>query len=671
MSSWASLHNHTHYSLLDGISKPKDIAKRCVELGYNSVAMTDHGNLGCSIKFLSAMSGVCACGHQKDGEHSKGGGCRVCDCSGYSKYPLKPILGCEFYICQDEPTIKTRDNRHLNHLPVLARNLEGWRNLVALSSFTNRKENHYYHPRTNLKSIAQFAGNLIAFSGHPGSDLANLIFTNPKAAYAAPTRDDVLTHVNKDWPNLLKRKAGEYLDVFGKENFFLEVQILDPRRMPACLLIAEALRWLSKKTGIRRVATADSHYPEKWMAGDQRVVLAAALKTTLSTITKRAEQEEDVVLGGFFKGENYYIPSLEEMQVYHHEDEIVNALEIAAMCEEYDIRRQPMLPRFPCPGDAEPDEYLTHLCREGWRRRISSSIDKSDVPTYKERVERELSVIKGAGLSSYFLIVQDYCNWARSQGMLTGPGRGSGAGCLVSYLVGITHLDPIEHDLLFERFYNAGRNSPGHISLPDIDCDFPIRGRKKIIAYLKQKYGSDKVSQISTFNAMKGRGALTDVLRAHDVPFDVVKRITENIPEEARISEELQEMKDGGEDPSIIKYALQSDPEAFSDWCEVNDDGTFGGVYGPYFGQAIRLEGTKRNIGTHAAGVVLASEPLESLCPLIYNSTSDSYDAGMEYPDLEAQGQVKLDILGVAALDKEEGVRSLLRYGTVENPIMV
>jgi DNA polymerase-3 subunit alpha len=639
MAAWAPLHQHTHFSLLDGISKPKQIAKRCNELGYTSAAITDHGQIAGSVAFVSAMK----------------------------EAGIKPILGSELYLTDGDPAIKDKEKRSLSHLPVLAKNLQGWKSLISITSFAHAKDHFYYHPRINVDTLADMAhGNLIAFSGHPGSDLANVMFNDYKAAYSSSNYNYIKEElVHKDWEKRVVREANRYIDAFGKENFSLEIQRLDPVNIPASTIVALALRYVSKKYGIQRVATADSHYPRQEDAIDQRVLLCAALKTTHKEMERKIERGEEVYFKSNFRGAFYHIPSLEEMQIFHDEEELVNAVRIAEMCEAYDIRHAPILPAYPCPNGALPDSYLTKLCRDGWQSKVYDRVDESKWSEYTERVRRELDVIKGAGLASYFLIVQDYCNWARRQGMIVGPGRGSGAGCLVSYLIGITAVDPIEYGLLFERFYNAGRNSPGHISLPDMDCDFPVLRRKEVVTYLKNKYGEDKVANIATFNSMKGRGALSDVLRTYDIPFDEVKRITANIPEESRITEELQAMKDRGDEPSIIRYALESDPASFKDWVEMDDDGKCTGVLGRYFEQAMRLEGTKRNVSMHAAGVILSNSPLADMCPLVYDEGVEGNIAGMEYNDLEAMGLVKLDVLGVNAFDKIMSINNLLRYGYV------
>lgn len=646
MSGFSVLHSHTMFSLLRGVSKPKEIVKRCADMGYGAVAMTDFGNIGCSVKFIDAFKDT----------------------------GIKPILGTELYMCDQPASVRTPDNHTYSNLIVQSKNLKGWTQLVKLTSFTSNKDNLLMGvPRADLEGLAPYAdGNLLAISGYPGSQLANALFERPDVAYAATDLKTAASMLHPDRVKLITRLAERHIEIFGKENFFLGIQRSGAGESPAFTIVAENMRWLAKKLGIKRVATTNSYYPSPDRDKDHRVLIATALKSTLRFLdnTKGTYDPEEklhrVLLKTFFRSSDYAIPDLESLKKVHDEEEIKNTLLVSDMCEAYSIRNEPMVPSFNCPDGMTTDEYVSHLCKGAWKKKIKSRVEPEQLPEYVDRIRRELEVIKGAGLSGYFLVVQDYVNWAKDQKMLVGPGRGSGAGCLISYLLGITNVDPILYGLRFERFYNAGRNTPGSISLPDIDCDFPVLSRKRVIAYLKDKYGHDMVAQIATFNSMKGRGALTDVLRAYGVDFTEVKQITSHIPEEARISEELQDMKDSGVEPSIIRYALESDPESFKEWCEYNPTGPCGGTFGPYFDMAMRLEGTKRNVSTHAAAVVLASTPLSDMCPLLYEEGVDGYVAAMEYPDLEAMGQVKLDVLGVAALDKLEGVRNLLRYGRIE-----
>jgi DNA polymerase-3 subunit alpha len=245
---------------------------------------------------------------------------------------------------------------------------------------------------------------------------------------------------------------------------------------------------------------------------------------------------------------------------------------------------------------------------------------------------------------------------------LPGPGRGSAAGSLVSYLLSITSIDPIKYDLIFERFYNDGRNTDDRISMPDIDVDVPIDKREFVIQHMKDKYGGSKVSQMITFNTLKGRGALKEVLRVYgDISFEETNRITENIPDEAKISDELQEMKEEYGEASIIRWALENEGDKLNPWCSINSDGVLSGPLSKRFEQAIRLEGTKCHQSKHAAGVAVSATNLNEICPMIYDNKTEQTIAGLEMADLESLGVVKFDILGVALLDKIMNIRDLLK----------
>ena len=303
---------------------------------------------------------------------------------------------------------------------------------------------------------------------------------------------------------------------------------------------------------------------------------------------------------------------------------------------------------------------MRELCRKGWKDKIANIIPKDQQQTYVDRVKYELDVLQGANLSSYFLIVQDIVNYVRSHKWLPGPGRGSAAGCLVSYLIGITSIDPIKYNLLFERFFNAARSD----SMPDIDVDVPINKREDIIQYIKNKYGSDRVSQMVTFNTIKGRGALKDVIRVYgNITFDEMNNITKNIPDESKIADELQEMKEETGEASIIRWSLENNQDKLREWCFLDENSELQGPLSKRFEQAIRLEGTKSNQSKHAAGIAISAEPLNEICPMVYDSKNDQLIAGMEMQDLEALGVIKLDILGVALLDKIMCVQDLLFNG--------
>lgn len=567
-------------------------------------------------------------------------------------------MGCEFYINRNDAKLKDKTNgpRQTDHLVVLAKNLEGWKSLMAAVSRSNDEDVYYYKPRLDyelLKSYTTSVGNLVSFSGHPGSILANCLYEN----YDGYGEDSKLV---SDPVGTASKIALNYQDLFGKGNFFIEIQLIDRDNFPHSQMIADILRQVSKRTGIPCVATADSHYPNKSDAIDQRVLLCSALRTTFAKVYGALDNGEDVGLAGFFKSNNFHIPSQAEMEILHTEEEIANTELIASMCEEYKLTRKPSLPSFPTPNGQSQDEYLRELCRKGYSDilvkygAITNEIVKQE---YADRVNMELDVISKANLSGYFLIVKDYMDWARSQGMVLGPGRGSAAGCLVSYLIGITRIDPIPNNLLFTRFYNAGRNTEDHIEYPDIDCDFPKGGRDRVVDYIRQKYGENRVCGISTYSTMQGRGAIKEVLRVHSAcNFDTMNKIASCLPHEAEIADKLQE---AGED-SIIRWVLNNDPESISEYCRIEDDGTLTGEYSSYFEQAMRLEGTFKSQSEHASGFIISADVLDEVCPMIRSKDGNKKIAGMDMNDLVAMGQVKFDLLSVAMLNKFMYVNELL-----------
>ncbi len=610
MKTYIPLHCHSMYSLLDGLSKPSQMAERCLEIGANACALTDHGNISGAIKFHKEMT----------------------------KHKIKPILGCEIYISHDSATIQSKENKELSHFIVLAKNLNGWKQLINLVSESNRPDLFYHKPRVDLDILSNFIdGNMIGFCGHLGSFLADKIIDN--------------NQIIKDWESVGVATIERLKNIFGKDNFFLEAQLMDKDNTPLQVELTNVIRQLGKITNTKVICTPDAHYTRKEDAADQRILLCNNLKTTLPEISKKISNGQDVPLSCFFLSDNFHILSQEEMNSLHTEEEIENTQLVASMCEFYDITSRPNLPPFDC--GSGPDEFLRQLCRNGWKEKIANTIPKEDQQIYIDRIKYELDILQGAGLSSYFLIVQDIVNYVRSQNWLPGPGRGSAAGCLVSYLIGITNIDPIKYNLLFDRFYNSGRNTSDRVSMPDIDVDVPIEKREEIIAYIKNKYGHPQVSQMVTFNTIKGRGAIKDVLRAYgNISFDEMNEITKNIPDEAKIADDLQEMKDEHGEASIIRWALENQSEKLKEWCFIGENGQLQGPLAKRFEQAIRLEGTKVNQSKHAAGVAIASEDLSTLCPIVFDSKTKTKIAGMEMEDLESIGVVKFDILGVAMLDK-------------------
>ena len=622
MKKYIPLHCHTHYSLLDGLSQPKHIAKRCLEIETTACAITDHGNIAGHVAFHKTM--------KENG--------------------IKPILGCELYICEQDPSIKTKENGVLSHMLVLAKNYNGWMNLIKLVSESNKPEFFYHKPRLDLKTIQNFSKDLICITGHLGSNLATKICSE--------------NEIIADWSNSGIRCVEQLKDIFGKDNLFLECQLMDQENNPIQKDVSEAVEYIAKECNVKVICTPDAHYAKKEDADDQRILLCNNLKTTLPEISRKLTVGEKVPVECFFSSNNFHILSQEEVNSLHKEEHIENTNIVNEMIEEYSILSKPRLPPFQCPDNQNPDEYLRQLCRNGWKEKIANQVDKSLHSIYTDRIKYELGVLQGAGLSSYFLIVQDIVNYVKQNQWLPGPGRGSAAGCLVSYLISITSIDPIKYNLLFDRFYNAGRNTADHISMPDIDVDVPIDKREDIIQYIKEKYGKDKVSQMLTFNTIKGRGALKDVLRAYgNVSFEEMNRITKNIPDEAKISDELQQMKEDTGEASIIRWALENNPDKLKEWCFLDEHNQLQGPLAKRFEQAIRLEGTKSNQSKHAAGIAISADALNEICPMVYDSKNKQMIAGMEMQDLEAIGVIKFDILGIAMLDKIMNITNLLKEG--------
>ena len=605
---------------MDGLSKPSDIVNRCNEIGVGSCAITDHGNISGAVQFYQQMK----------------------------SNNIKPILGCELYISRKDSEIKEPSNASLSHFVVLAKNYGGWKTLIKIVSESNKPSNFYHKPRLDIEKLSQLLdGNIIGICGHLGSYIA-----------------DIALRARGSTNKILIDEVYRMKDIFGMDNFFLESQLMDRENNPEQTDVTNILREIAKTTNTKMVATPDAHYCKKEDAFDQRVLLCNNLRTTMNDINKKILNDEEIPMSCFFKSDNFHILSNEEMYSLHTQEEIENTHLIDSMCEEYNILSQPQLPDFDCSDKGGPAEYLRQLCRDGWLEKIQNNIDKELHASYVDRIKYELDVLQGANLSSYFLIVQDIVRYVSENKWLPGPGRGSAAGCLVSYLIGITSIDPMKYQLIFERFYNAGRNTKDRISMPDIDIDVPINKREDVISYIKNKYGQNKVSQMITFNTMKGRGALKEVLRVYgNISFQEMNEITKNIPDEAKIADSLQEMKEDTGEASIIKWSLENNSDKLKQWCYMDKDQNLTGPLAKRFEQAIRLEGTKSNQSKHAAGVVISRSDLDTVCPMVYDTKNKQTIAGMEMQDLESIGVIKFDVLGIAMLDKIMCISDLLKNG--------
>ncbi len=604
MSTYIPLHVHSHYSLQLGLSKPETIIEKCKEIGSQACAITDLNSISGNIAFFKEAQ----------------------------KNNIKPIMGIELNI----------DNN--GTLVLLAKNLEGWQNLIKITSLYHNSSIDTKAPSINISQIKEISQNLICIDGYHKSYLWQKL-----------TDNDQLKH---DYDNIFLSHTQELSTIFSE--YFIEIQLFDEsnNKIETC----KTIRNLCIDNNIARTAGINCYYASQQDSVDQKILLCSKLKSTLPEVSKKIIDNIDLGINHFFNCDQFYILNNETMLSLYDETELSNTKLISDSCENYSPLNKPTLPTFLCPEPFDnPSEYLRQLCREGWRKKIEKIIPKDQQQVYVDRIKKELDILDGAGLSSYFLIVRDIIEYIRKNNWLPGPGRGSAAGCLVSYLIGITCIDPIKYNLLFERFYNSGRNTKDRISMPDIDVDVPIEYRDDIIQYIKTKYGKDKVSQMITFNTLKGRGALKEVLRVYgNISFDEMNQITKHIPDEAKIADELQELREEDGSASIIMWALENNADKLKDWCYIDEDGNLIGPLAKRFEQAIRIEGTKYNQSKHAAGIAIAAKKLDHICPMIYDNKTQQHIAGLEMSDLEALGIVKFDILGIALLDKIMSVNSYL-----------
>lgn len=656
---FAPLKVRSHYSLsanpnkntlLQSLNRPNNIAEMCAVNGYKSVGLADLGSMSGAVAFLKGLKDVCECGKQKD-EHENGKGkCRYKNgCEEYRPYKIKPIIGQDFFI---------KNGERLSNLHVIAPNFNGWKSLLYLTSLANLPEKFDRKPLLELSDFQKT--NLICLSGQPGSLLGDSVFENPTLAYFCKRYEDAKSFVSLEWKERATTTLQFLGEMFGQENVYVEINLLDNEAFPAQLILGRILRTVAKENGFKCVASCDVYYPKKEDAGDHRLIVCSGMETKLSEVEKKILKDSSFETQAKFFGSNqYHCPSLEDIKPIYDANEIQESLNIAERCETYNIFAKPEIPKF---SDRDGDELLYELCKSGWLKLFANKIPQSEHKKYGERIRTELNVFKEANLANYFLIVQDYCRYARENlKALMSPSRGSCGGSMVACLIGIIdpEMDPIKNGLFFERFYNAGRNTKDKISLPDIDCDFPIRYRDKIKDYIRDKYGHDKVGDMCTFGKMQGKGALKEVLRVHDAcSFDEMNRVSDEIAEPSKIAGDLQEQREEEGFASIIQWSLENTPRLLKDWCEIKD-GELVGPFAKFFSQAIRLEGIHRNQGKHASGLIISDKILAENLPMI-NNGKEGISAGFEMNDLEALGFVKFDILGVGMLDKLMDAQNLL-----------
>ncbi len=554
------LHVHSHYSLLDGLPKIDEILDYVKESGMDSVALTDHGVLYGAVEF-----------YKKAKERG-----------------IKAIIGCEVYLSlermdQKRPNI---DNKRY-HLVLLVKNEQGYKNLVKLVSKAHL-EGFYYKPRVDEELLEKYGSGLIGLSACLQGKIPQLILAN-KIEEA-------------------KKQALQYQKIFGKDNFYLEIQ--NHPNIPEQKKINQALVSFSKELKIPLVATNDVHYlkPEDVEAQD-----------ILMLINTGADPNDPERLT--MKTDDFSMRTPREMEEFFKEtpEALKNTQKIAELCNFQFKLGETKLPYFQVPNKKTPNEYLEELCEQGLKNRFGNKPQKEVI----ERLKYELSVIKNMGFSPYFLIVQDFVNWAKDNRIVVGPGRGSAPGSLVSYLLNITSVDPLKYNLLFERFLNPGRTS----GLPDIDLDFTDRRRDEVIDYVAQKYGKDRVAQIITFGTMAARAAIRDVGRALGYDYSFCDRIAKIIPLGFTLEQTLKQVNE-------FKEIYETDDKAKQ-----------------LIDFAKKLEGRARHASTHACGVVIAAEPLENLIPVQYSPKSDeTIITQYEMYTIEDLGLLKMDLLGLKNL---------------------
>ncbi|SCP96733.1 DNA polymerase III subunit alpha [Anaerobium acetethylicum] len=556
--NFTHLHVHTEYSLLDGSNKIKEYVARVKELGMDSAAITDHGVMFGVIDFYK--------------EAKKAG--------------IKPIIGCEVYVAPNsrfDKEISGGEDRYY-HLVLLAENNEGYDNLMKIVS-SGFVEGFYYKPRVDAEILKKHHKGIIALSACLGGEVQRYIL--------------------KGLLDEAEKAALKYEEIFGKGNFFLEIQ---DHGIQEQKVVAQELMKMSRKLGIDLVATNDIHYTHSDDSVAHDILLC--LQTG-----KKLEDENRMR----YEGWQYFVKSPEEMEALfpYALEALENTYKIAQRCNveiEFGVTK---LPKYDVPEGYDSWSYLNHLCFQGLGERYPD--DRGEL---KERLEYELGVIKEMGYVDYFLIVWDFIKYARDNGIIVGPGRGSAAGSVVSYTLGITDIDPVKYSLLFERFLN-----PERVSMPDIDIDFCFERRQEVIDYVVRKYGTDRVVQIVTFGTMAAKGVIRDVGRVMDLPYAMVDAIAKMIPMELGIT---------------IEKALKMNPEFQNLY---NDDPQVKYL----IDMSMRLEGLPRHTSMHAAGVVISQLPVQEYVPLS-RAADGSITTQFTMTTLEELGLLKMDFLGLRTL---------------------
>ncbi len=561
MSNFVNLHNHSAYSLLDGLCKVSDLVAAAAEANMPAVALTDHGNMFGTIEFYNAAL----------------------------RRNINPIIGMEAYISK-EP-IETRNLNGIkeayNHMVLLARNMEGYKNLIKLASIGYEK-GFYYRPTIDDDYLEKYSKGLIGTSACIKGLIPELLL--------------------KDKRDEARDKVRQYLDIFDGE-FYIELQ---DHGIDEELIAKERLIDLAREMDVKLIVTNDGHYRKKEHAKAHEIMLCIRTKTTMSDPNRFRLTSQEL----YFKNR----AELEEL-FPDIPDAFDNTLDIAKKCNVIFEFGKLNLPKFPIPEEYKEtgaDPYLTDLCKEGLEKKIGKITEEVE-----KRLNYELTVIQKMNFSEYFLVVKDFTDFARNNQIPVGPGRGSAAGSLVSYSLGITNLNPMDYDLLFERFLN-----PERVTMPDIDIDFCYERRDEIIQYVRERYREECVTQIITFGKMNAKGVIRDVGRAMDLPYEEVDRIAKLIPDTLGIK---------------LKDALQNSGELAD---HVNSNA----VYKQLFEYAEILEGMERHSSVHAAGIVIAPKPLTEFLPLYKEPRSGKTTTQYTMNYIEDIGLLKMDILGLRNL---------------------
>jgi DNA polymerase III subunit alpha len=569
MAEFTHLHLHTDYSLLDGACDVEKLVQRVAGIGQKSVAITDHGNIYGAVHFFDAAK----------------------------QHGVQPILGCELYICKKDDHRTDPQGDDYNHLLVLAENEEGYRNLVRITSEASL-HGFYRKPRVSKKFLADHAQGLIGFSGCLAGELCeNLMAGRYDAA---------------------KSTAGQYQDIFGRGNFFLEIQ--DQGLELEKKIHADLFR-LEKDLDIPLVATNDSHYLCEDDAHAHEVLLCVQTANSIND-PKRFK----------FDSDQFFIKTAAEMEkLFAHAPEVVaRTMQFAERCHVRLSKVDNPFPEFAVPEGHTIDSYFEEVCRNGLKKRLDTAVRnleargvlRTPVHEYESRLNFEIGIIRQMKYSGYFLIVWDFIKYARDHGIPVGPGRGSATGSLVAYAMEITNIDPMQNVLLFERFLN-----PERVTMPDIDVDFCQNRRGEVIDYVTRKYGREQVAQIITFNTMAAKAAIKDVGRALDMPYGDVDRIAKLVPATIGIT---------------LDQALKDSPplqEAYSSTPQIRE----------LIDTAKKLEGLVRGAGVHASAVVIAPRPLTELVPL-NRTKNDEIVTAYDMKAVEKMGLLKMDFLGLATL---------------------